>query len=88
MWLFRVAELFGYDFQTTLHFADEVLCFTRPLIHKTNPAEKQTLCYKYPTFLSYMLELIYYDTAFVLTSVWVLALSTSYKAHNVIFAGT
>jgi len=22
VWLFRVAELFGYDFQTILHFAD------------------------------------------------------------------
>ena len=22
MWLFRVAELFSYDFQTILHFAD------------------------------------------------------------------
>jgi hypothetical protein len=24
MWLFRVAELFSYNFQTVLHFADEV----------------------------------------------------------------
>jgi hypothetical protein len=25
VWLFRVAELFGYDFQTILHFADAKL---------------------------------------------------------------
>jgi hypothetical protein len=24
VWLFRVAEMFCYDFQTILHFADEV----------------------------------------------------------------
>jgi hypothetical protein len=29
VWLFRVAELFGYDFQTILHFADEFYQYSK-----------------------------------------------------------
>jgi hypothetical protein len=32
VWLFRVAELFGYNFQTIFHFADDYL--VRPQIQK------------------------------------------------------
>jgi len=37
VWLFRVAELFGYDFQTILHFADIPHNGNRVASSKMNP---------------------------------------------------
>jgi hypothetical protein len=48
VWLFRVAELFGYDYQTILHFADEVY-FSPEIASQWHP---QSVCIPFGKYCS------------------------------------